>query len=202
MVDRNLKAQRNCAEHGRVQDGRKPSWRAEPASRSMPSNITSAGKDELTVSRRRNFAPFSLPPGLSFQIRRFAAPYLSQIPTFSFPRLFPPPTARVGPVRQISNHLCGAMTRRGTPCQAKALPKTGRCKNHGGLSTGPKTPEGRARVIAAVKAAAAARRLVSRGEKALLGFQVRFRANTRARVMGSIIADKCGTPKGSKIERK
>jgi hypothetical protein len=38
---------------------------------------------------------------------------------------------------------CGAYARStGKPCQAKAL-TNGRCKNHGGLSTGPKTPEGR-----------------------------------------------------------
>ena len=30
----------------------------------------------------------------------------------------------------------------GQACKAKAL-ANGRCKNHGGLSTGPKTPEGR-----------------------------------------------------------
>jgi hypothetical protein len=38
---------------------------------------------------------------------------------------------------------CGAYARStGLPCQAKALPN-GRCKNHGGLSTGPTTSEGR-----------------------------------------------------------
>lgn len=38
---------------------------------------------------------------------------------------------------------CGAYARStGNPCQAKAL-ANGRCKNHGGMSTGPKTPEGR-----------------------------------------------------------
>ncbi len=37
---------------------------------------------------------------------------------------------------------CGAYARTtGNPCQAKAL-TNGRCKNHGGMSTGPKTPEG------------------------------------------------------------
>lgn len=37
---------------------------------------------------------------------------------------------------------CGAYARStGNPCQAKAL-ANGRCKNHGGLSTGPKTPKG------------------------------------------------------------
>jgi len=40
-------------------------------------------------------------------------------------------------------NTCGAFARStGKPCQAKALPN-GRCKNHGGMSTGPKTLEGR-----------------------------------------------------------
>ena len=42
---------------------------------------------------------------------------------------------------------CGAYARSTRfPCQAKAM-SNGRCKNHGGMSTGPKTPEGR-KVIA------------------------------------------------------
>jgi hypothetical protein len=41
---------------------------------------------------------------------------------------------------------CGAVTRTGALCKAAALPKSGRCKNHGGLSTGPKTIEGCKRV--------------------------------------------------------
>lgn len=39
---------------------------------------------------------------------------------------------------------CGAKTRKGTPCQAQAL-ANGRCKYHGGLSTGPRlrwSPDG------------------------------------------------------------
>lgn len=36
---------------------------------------------------------------------------------------------------------CGAKTRKGTPCQAPAM-HNGRCRMHGGLSTGPRTPEG------------------------------------------------------------
>jgi len=39
---------------------------------------------------------------------------------------------------------CGAMTRRGTPCRAPAM-ANGRCRMHGGKSTGPRTSEGRAR---------------------------------------------------------
>jgi len=45
---------------------------------------------------------------------------------------------------------CGAKTtRRGTPCRNKSEPGKRRCKFHGGRSTGPKTPEGRARIAEA-----------------------------------------------------
>lgn len=43
---------------------------------------------------------------------------------------------------------CGAKTRKGTPCKGFAM-KNGRCKLHGGKSTGPKTDEGKARIAAA-----------------------------------------------------
>jgi len=36
---------------------------------------------------------------------------------------------------------CGARTRKGTPCRAPAM-ANGRCRMHGGKSTGPRTPEG------------------------------------------------------------
>ena len=36
---------------------------------------------------------------------------------------------------------CGARTRRQTSCQGPAM-KNGRCRLHGGLSTGPRTPAG------------------------------------------------------------
>ena len=36
---------------------------------------------------------------------------------------------------------CGAKTRKGTPCRAPAM-ANGRCRMHGGKSTGPRTPEG------------------------------------------------------------
>jgi hypothetical protein len=39
---------------------------------------------------------------------------------------------------------CGAKTKAGTACMAQAL-KNGRCAHHGGLSTGPRTPEGKAK---------------------------------------------------------
>ena len=45
--------------------------------------------------------------------------------------------------------LCGAKTRSGHPCRKPALKRKGRCRLHGGLSTGPKTREGKARIAAA-----------------------------------------------------
>ena len=43
-------------------------------------------------------------------------------------------------------HLqCGARTRQGTACKCKKLPGKNRCKFHGGLSTGPRTEEGKIR---------------------------------------------------------
>lgn len=40
---------------------------------------------------------------------------------------------------------CGATTRAGTPCKSIALMINGRCKLHGGMSTGPITETGRMR---------------------------------------------------------
>ena len=45
---------------------------------------------------------------------------------------------------------CGAKTRLGCKCKSPAM-KNGRCRMHGGASTGPKTAEGKARVAAAVR---------------------------------------------------
>ena len=44
---------------------------------------------------------------------------------------------------------CGAKTRRGTPCKRPANKRNGRCRLHGGQSSGPKTAEGRAKIAAA-----------------------------------------------------
>lgn len=48
-------------------------------------------------------------------------------------------------------HTCQALTRRGTPCMALAL-ENGRCRLHGGLSAGPKTEAGWARIRAGYRA--------------------------------------------------
>lgn len=44
---------------------------------------------------------------------------------------------------------CGAKTRAGGACKMAVLPGKRRCRLHGGLSTGPKSPEGKERVAAA-----------------------------------------------------
>ncbi|QDA56019.1 hypothetical protein FHQ07_01135 [Thermomonas aquatica] len=48
-------------------------------------------------------------------------------------------------MRKRDRPLCGAKTRKGFPCVRKVVPGKARCPNHGGLSTGPKTAEGKAR---------------------------------------------------------
>jgi hypothetical protein len=54
--------------------------------------------------------------------------------------------------------LCEAHARTtGRPCRAHAL-QNGRCKLHGGMSTGPRTLEGRARIAAAQRKRWAKRR--------------------------------------------
>jgi len=51
----------------------------------------------------------------------------------------------------MSKTKCGAYARStGFPCKAQAQPN-GRCKNHGGMSTGPKTPKGRKAIAEATR---------------------------------------------------
>lgn len=68
---------------------------------------------------------------------------------------------RTGKHRQ-TGRTCGALNRRGLPCQCKLLylKKNGkwRCKFHGGLSTGPKTEAGKIRAAEALRRWRAARK--------------------------------------------
>lgn len=43
----------------------------------------------------------------------------------------------------LARRFCGAKTRAGTPCKQLGIYENGRCKLHGGLSTGPTTEEGK-----------------------------------------------------------
>lgn len=49
------------------------------------------------------------------------------------------------PVDFAAAPRCGARTRVGSPCRAPAM-ANGRCRMHGGQSTGPRTAEGLARL--------------------------------------------------------
>ena len=74
--------------------------------------------------------------------------------------------------------LCGAYARStGNPCQAGAL-RNGRCRNHGGLSTGPTSEAGRKRI------GEAARTRLAAGDQAKL--LAGFRAWLERRVTKSI----------------
>jgi hypothetical protein len=44
---------------------------------------------------------------------------------------------------ELQRLTCGARTRKGTPCKRRDLHRGGRCPLHGGLSTGPRTEQGK-----------------------------------------------------------
>ena len=52
-------------------------------------------------------------------------------------------------LREQRKQPCGAKTRTGRPCRRKGLCKGGRCANHGGESTGPRTEDGKQRISTA-----------------------------------------------------
>lgn len=56
---------------------------------------------------------------------------------------FPPPRFPAFP-EALRGLCCGAKTRAGTPCKLTAVFLNGRCKLHGGLSTGPTSEAGKA----------------------------------------------------------
>jgi hypothetical protein len=47
--------------------------------------------------------------------------------------------------------ICGARTRSGGRCECKKLLRGGRCKFHGGLSSGPKSEAGKTRALRNLK---------------------------------------------------
>ena len=78
-----------------------------------------------------------------------------------------------GDLRQVRH--CGAQNRRGLPCRCPAM-RNGRCRLHGGLSTGPRTANGRESIRRArtvhgfySEAARSERRRARENSKALRG---------------------------------
>lgn len=90
----------------------------------------------------KRLRPIPYPPG-SPQ-RRWYVAYLRE----AFAMTRQEALAKVSTVNQLARHTplpgetCGAQTRKGTPCRCRAG-ANGRCKYHGGMSTGPKTVEGK-----------------------------------------------------------
>lgn len=84
----------------------------------------------------------------------------SRILTFTFPRVALPRwlvaekvrletmAAKLKECAAQRRVSCNAKTRKGTSCKMKSEPGKRRCKFHGGKSTGPRTPEGKARIVA------------------------------------------------------
>lgn len=58
---------------------------------------------------------------------------------------YPPPQSVPMP-EDLKDMRCGARTKStGLPCKQRAIYANGRCKHHGGLSTGPRTATGKKR---------------------------------------------------------
>jgi hypothetical protein len=53
------------------------------------------------------------------------------------------------PLPRKERPICGARNRQGKPCGVRVEPGKRRCRFHGGLSTGPKTAAGRAKIAEA-----------------------------------------------------
>jgi hypothetical protein len=77
-------------------------------------------------------------------------------------------TARVWRLPRGEQPRCGARTRQGTLCKRQALNK-GRCPNHGGLSTGPKSKAGRSRIAQAQRQRWQAYRLLKNNQTQIVG---------------------------------
>jgi hypothetical protein len=58
-------------------------------------------------------------------------------------------TGNGSPLPRKERPACGARNRRNAPCAVRVEPGKRRCRFHGGLSTGPKTTGGRARIAEA-----------------------------------------------------
>jgi len=56
-----------------------------------------------------------------------------------------PPPKTVPFSEECRGMECGAKTRAGTPCKRRDLFRKGRCKLHGGMSTGPRSEAGKKR---------------------------------------------------------
>lgn len=82
--------------------------------------------------------------------RRLAVYDLAMEQWFAGRMSVPVPTRPSYPAHppELVGLTCGAMNRRGAPCRSSQIFANGRCKFHGGLSTGPKSAAGKAAALA------------------------------------------------------
>ena len=83
------------------------------------------------------------------RLRAWRRAYLRQAAEWraTYGDIIPPPIWPIFP-SDVVGSLCGARTRQGGSCKQPALLPSGRCRYHGGRSTGPRTAAGKARSAA------------------------------------------------------
>lgn len=84
-------------------------------------------------------------PGLGFITLKFVSPIAPE----QLSLIFSADAQRKTTQAQMRRRTCGAMTRKAMKCRLKSEPGKQRCRLHGGLSTGPTSSEGKARVAEA-----------------------------------------------------
>lgn len=114
--------------------------------------------DLLAEGRTEEAAPLlaSLPPTFAMGARIDSGRYeYGSGSGWMKPRLL----AREPRPPRVERARCGARTRKGTPCRCQPVEGKRRCRYHGGLSTGPKTAEGRRRIAESNRRRASQRRM-------------------------------------------
>lgn len=101
--------------------------------------------DELRKIRRQYIETCQRLTAAYHQECERVAAILESDPLPSPPPKYPPKPVYPPYPEECRGLTCGAKTRAGTPCKRMDLQINGRCKLHGGMSTGPRTPEGKAR---------------------------------------------------------
>lgn len=126
-------------------------WEARPALDGSATTLTKIANaldpsdGNLILGSRR---------GLGFTSLCFTGPVLPE----QLNLIFTAHAQRKTTLAEMRRRTCGAMTRRGIECLLKSEPGKRRCRLHGGLSTGPKTDEGKARIAEAQRKRWAERR--------------------------------------------
>jgi hypothetical protein len=93
---------------------------------------------------KRNQGPSSTPE-LRKLLRAHNAAHRAAFAAWAAAGYRPSPTVLPTFPEVLRGMCCDARTRAGSPCQRTNLYNNGRCKLHGGMSTGPTSAEGKAK---------------------------------------------------------